>query len=113
MSVKPRTRFCWHCSKQFRGNHFTEYETENGTVFVHKECLEILSGGFDHKARVDTPAYDGDSDRFSQLEIYNSCREKGEMSSDECFVYSEKTRRNLERLQRKQNEIELQNFKVQ
>jgi hypothetical protein len=50
---KPRTRFCWHCSRQFRGSHYATHVTDNGTVYVHKDCKRILEGGFNHVRAVD------------------------------------------------------------
>lgn len=50
---KPRTSFCWHCARRLRGNHFVEYQSENGAVVVHKDCKRILEGGFNHVRCVD------------------------------------------------------------
>ncbi len=52
-TTMPRVRFCWHCARKFQGNHFAEYQTENGTVYVHKDCKRILDGAFNHVRAVD------------------------------------------------------------
>lgn len=57
---KPRTRFCWHCSRKLQGNHFAEYQSENGPVVVHKDCKKILEGGFNHVLAVDDGEYHED-----------------------------------------------------
>lgn len=66
MSDKPRTRFCWHCAKQLQGNHFREYESENGTVIVHAQCLRELQSDFRTTIAID----DADSDEEFEYEIW-------------------------------------------
>jgi hypothetical protein len=43
MTTKPTYHLCWSCNRKFRGAHFTTVETENGVVFVHKQCAEQLN----------------------------------------------------------------------
>ena len=52
-TTMPRVRFCWHCARKFQGNHFAEHQTENGIVYVHKDCKRILEGAFNHVRAVD------------------------------------------------------------
>lgn len=60
---KPRTRFCWHCSNKLQGNHFAEFETDNGKVVVHKHCKKALEGGFNVTVAPDDALYE---ERFSE-----------------------------------------------
>ena len=47
-------KFCWHCARQFRGNLSYQYTASDGnTYLVHKDCKEILEGGFNHKLPID------------------------------------------------------------
>ena len=42
--MKLPCRLCWHCNRQFHGNHHAVMETETGLVYVHKECARELEG---------------------------------------------------------------------
>lgn len=55
---KPRTRFCWHCCRKLQGNHYAEYESENGTVIVHKACKKELETGHRVVKSVDDADYE-------------------------------------------------------
>lgn len=55
---KITTKFCWHCARKLQGNHFAEYESENGKVTVHKACKVELQGGFNSVLAVDDAEYD-------------------------------------------------------
>lgn len=41
--TKPKTVFCWHCSRKLRANFHREYKHKDGhTYIVHAECAKEL-----------------------------------------------------------------------
>jgi hypothetical protein len=47
IETKPKTKFCWHCGRQLRGNFFREYQNpdDSHTYTVHAQCYEQLTTG--------------------------------------------------------------------
>ena len=39
--IKPRIRFCWHCSRKLRGNHFVEKYIHGHLRILHKSCEKL------------------------------------------------------------------------
>ena len=43
---KPRTRFCWLCSRQLYGRQFTEIQQDGHKHAVHKSCAKGPPPGY-------------------------------------------------------------------
>ena len=41
--MKPIIRFCWHCGRNLRGNHFAEVEVVGEMKILHKGCVKEAS----------------------------------------------------------------------
>ena len=64
--AKPRYRFCWVCSRQIRGNYFSEVPIDGFNRVVHKHCAK----GFPPPFR--------NADQFYAADAHGSCPEEEE-----------------------------------
>lgn len=50
LGQKPRTRFCWLCSRQLQGNHHVEMVIDGHSRILHKDCGKRAEAGLAEEA---------------------------------------------------------------